>query len=199
MWERRNRTKRGSDPKPLWATTRQSSNAKSETTPPGEELEEGSCGGGRRSGSAGQHSNPNIEARNSKQYQMTEIQNDQNQETPRNLSASLCSVWSLGIFEFRTCFGFRYSDFEFIQLASCATPARCKETHFSYRGLCPPYITAQNRPAPQAGRSAAQSARLRYAQSEKCEKRETCKQLDFCLSFLALPLFPPVSPQVLPT
>ena len=32
------------------------------------------CGKRQRSGSAGQHSNPNIEARNSKQYQMTEIQ-----------------------------------------------------------------------------------------------------------------------------
>ncbi len=31
-------------------------------------------GRGQRSGYAGQHSNPNIEARNSKQYQMTEIQ-----------------------------------------------------------------------------------------------------------------------------
>jgi len=40
---------------------------------------------------------------------------DQNQETPGSLSALPRSVWSLGIFEFRICFGFRYWDFEFVQ------------------------------------------------------------------------------------
>jgi hypothetical protein len=47
---------------------------KQATTRQGDGLEECPPGRGQRNGSVGQHSNPNSEARNSKQYQMTKIQ-----------------------------------------------------------------------------------------------------------------------------
>ena len=39
---------------------------------------------------------------------------DRNQKTPRSVSALPRPVWGLGTFEFRICFGFRDSSFEFI-------------------------------------------------------------------------------------
>jgi hypothetical protein len=59
------------------------------------------------------HQNTNIEIRNSKQYQRTQIQ--MTQTVIENIAVvPKAPVLNIGKFEFRICYGFRASDFGFM-------------------------------------------------------------------------------------